>query len=440
MASILAPGVGSGLDVNSIIDQLMNLERLPLDRLQNQESQVNAQISAYGQLRSAVSDFETAMDGLGSLSKFQVFSGSSSNADAFTASADETANVGSFNINVTQLAQRHKLASTTFTNKDTVVGSGTLDISVGSGSFSLTIDSSNNTLAGIRDAINQASDNPGVAATILNESGGSRLILTSNDSGASNAVEVVVSGDAGLSQLHYEAAGTQNLTQVAAAQDAQLTVDTFSVTSSSNTISDAIQGVTLNLKTTGSGTVDFSRDDDAIAESVDAFATAFNNLRNTIDSLYDGQLAGDSTLLTMESLMLGIVNSGASITGGSYTHMTEVGLSIGKDGRMSLDKSALSKAMDSDFSGVSRLFADSDQGFAKRLGDLAHDLLTADGMVDAREDGLAARIDTLQDRQNQLEYRLDLTERRYRAQFAALDSLMGQLQTTSSFLSQQFSS
>ncbi len=102
----------------------------------------------------------------------------------------------------------------------------------------------------------------------------------------------------GLSQLHYEAAGTQNLTQVAAAQDAQLTVDTFSVTSSSNTISDAIQGVTLNLKTTGSGTVDFSRDDDAIAESVDAFATAFNNLRNTIDSLYDGQLAGDSTLLT----------------------------------------------------------------------------------------------------------------------------------------------
>jgi flagellar hook-associated protein 2 len=440
MASILAPGVGSGLDVNGIIDQLMNLERLPLDRLQNQESQVNAQISAYGQLRSAVSDFETAMDDLGSLTKFQVFSGSSSNADAFTASADETANVGSFNINVTQLAQRHKLASTTFTNKDTVVGSGTLDISVGTGSFSLTIDSSNNTLAGIRDAINQASDNPGVAATILNESGGSRLILTSNDSGASNAVEVVVSGDAGLSQLHYEAAGTQNLTQVAAAQDAQLTVDTFSVTSSSNTISDAIQGVTLNLKTTGSGTVDFSRDDDAIAESVDAFATAFNNLRNTIDSLYDGQLAGDSTLLTMESLMLGIVNSGASITGGSYTHMTEVGLSIGKDGRMSLDKSALSKAMDSDFSGVSRLFADSDQGFAKRLGDLAHDLLTADGMVDAREDGLAARIDTLQDRQNQLEYRLDLTERRYRAQFAALDSLMGQLQTTSSFLSQQFSS
>ncbi|KRT56375.1 flagellar filament capping protein FliD [endosymbiont of Ridgeia piscesae] len=378
MASILAPGVGSGLDVNGIIDQLMNLERLPLDRLQNQESQVNAQISAYGQLRSAVSDFETAMDDLGSLTKFQVFSGSSSNADAFTASADETANVGSFNINVTQLAQRHKLASTTFTNKDTVVGSGTLDISVGTGSFSLTIDSSNNTLAGIRDAINQASDNPGVAATILNESGGSRLILTSNDSGASNAVEVVVSGDAGLSQLHYEAAGTQNLTQVAAAQDAQLTVDTFSVTSSSNTISDAIQGVTLNLKTTGSGTVDFSRDDDAIAESVDAFATAFNNLRNTIDSLYDGQLAGDSTLLTMESLMLGIVNSGASITGGSYTHMTEVGLSIGKDGRMSLDKSALSKAMDSDFSGVSRLFADSDQGFAKRLGDLAHDLLTAD--------------------------------------------------------------
>ncbi|MBA1333278.1 flagellar cap protein, partial [Candidatus Endoriftia persephone str. Guaymas] len=90
----------------------MNLERLPLDRLQNQESQVNAQISAYGQLRSAVSDFETAMDGLGSLSKFQVFSGSSSNADAFTASADETANVGSFNINVTQLVQRHKLAST----------------------------------------------------------------------------------------------------------------------------------------------------------------------------------------------------------------------------------------------------------------------------------------------------------------------------------------
>ncbi len=190
MPQIQAPGVGSGLDINSIVNQLMVLERRPLDLLENKQDQAEAQLSAFGQLKSSISSFESAMSNLSSLSKFQIFSPASSDDTILTATADDTAVEGTYDIDVTALAASHKLASNAFSNPTDVVGEGTLSLSVGSNSFDVTIDSSNSTLFGLRDAINNAPTNTGVTATIVNENSGSRLILTSDDAGTANALTV----------------------------------------------------------------------------------------------------------------------------------------------------------------------------------------------------------------------------------------------------------
>ncbi|MFC6806053.1 flagellar filament capping protein FliD [Methylophaga thalassica] len=195
MATISSLGVGTGLDLESIVTGLMDIERQPLDRLESKQSTINAQISAYGSFKSKLSTFQSAMESLSSASSFKVFQANSQDEDLFTATATSTAATGSYNIDVTQIATRDKLASSAFTDYNTTVGEGTLTISVGSESFDVTIDSSNSSLAQIRTAINNASENTGVTASIITDDSGARLVLTSNETGTDNAISVSVSGD-----------------------------------------------------------------------------------------------------------------------------------------------------------------------------------------------------------------------------------------------------
>ena len=434
MATITAPGIGSGLDVNSIITQLMALERRPLDLLDSRKTQLNAQISAYGKLKSALATFQAAMKKLATLDKFQIFKASSTDETVVTAGAGPGAAGGTIDVVVTQLAARHKLASTAFGSADDVVGGGTLSISVGAESFDVTTVSGTDTLVALRDAINSSPDNTGVTATILNEVGGSRLILTSRDSGTAKAI--TLSG--GL-------AAALVMTDVVAAADAELTVDGFQVVSSSNTVTGAVGGVTLNLKDVSpdpavAATVNFERDDEAIGKSVQEFADAFNALRDTINDLRKKELKGDFSLTSMDSSLVGVLGTGASLSVGNFSYLAEIGVSLDKNGKLQVDPTRVAAAMNVDFSGVASLFADSTQGVAKRLADLADQFTSVDGLVAQREEGLNSRIRSMESQRAQIERRLEMTEARLRAQFTALDSLVAQMQSTSAFLTQRLAS
>lgn len=446
MASISAAGVGSGLDINSIISQLMALERRPLSALQSKQATFESQLSAYGRLKSALSTFQSAMDALSATSKLKHYKASSSDEDVLAVSASAEASPGTYQVVVSsQLAQNHKLASNPYTDAGTVVGTGTLTISVGSEAFSVAIDSSNSTLAGIRDAINSAADNTGVSATIINVTGGSRLVLTAEESGAANALTVAVSGDgdghdgdaSGLSNLIWSAGGTKNLSQVDAAQDAAFTVDGFAATSASNTVTSVIPGVTLKLMAAGSVTVKVERDDAKITETVQGFVDAYNALRKSINELRAGDLKGDLALNSIQAGLLSVINTPPSGITGSYRYLSEIGVSIQKDGTMALDASALTDAVGADFAGVAELFAHDDQGFARRLKAAVTGYLAVDGIVDAREDGLNSRIDSVQDRIAALQVRMELVEKRLRAQYSALDSLLGSMRSTGEYLMRQ---
>lgn len=448
MATIQAPGIGSGLDVNDIVTKLMEIERQPIDNLTSKKSFVNAQISAYGSLKSKVADFQSAMANLNSPEKFQVYQATSGSESVFTSSVSNGAVAGNYNIEVVSLAERDKIATQAYSDSNTVVGEGTLSISIGSESFDLTIDSSNNTLAGIRDAINDAADNTGVSATIVTGDDGARLVLSSEETGTDNALRITVADsdggntdEAGLSALAYNPeGGVEFRPAISSAQNALVRIDGFDVSSNTNTITDAIDGVTINAASIGSSTLSVSRDDEKILESVEAFATAFNALRSEINKQRDGQLEADSTLLTLERQIFDVLNAGTSVEGSSFSYLIEAGVSINKQGVMEVDSDRVTEIMNTDFESFTNLFASENGGFAAKLSTLSNGWLESNGLIDSREDGLKTQVEGIDDQILRMEDRMISVEARIRAQFTALDSLVSSLNNTSSFLTQQLAS
>jgi flagellar hook-associated protein 2 len=435
--AITAAGVGSGLDIETIVTQLMQLERRPLVALQNQESEYRAELSAYGRLKSAFSSFQSAMDELGNLDKFKIFSASSSDEEAVTASADSAAAAGTFNIEVTRLAQNHKLGSDPFAATDTFGGTAGDELEVTTGGDTLTVDlSTAKNLAQIRDAINDAEENPGVTASLLNVNGQQRLILTAQDSGYENRVVVneVNSGPnaLGLTTANQDTAGNPlaDLTHL----DAALTVDGYPVTSASNQVADLVDGVDFTLKATGGAQVDIDRDTGAIAESAQNFVDAYNSLAGTLKSLREGDLEGDGTLLSLQGRLRSVLNTAPVGLSTAMRSLSEVGVRTQRDGTLSLDSGDFNAALSTDFAGVAELFAHDDQGYAFRFSALADDLLDVEGLLANRDKTLNARIDRNEDRQLNMEYQLELKEQHMRNRYAALDSLIGNLQSTSNYL------
>jgi flagellar hook-associated protein 2 len=448
MATIQSPGIGSGLQVNDIVKQLMEIERQPINNLTTKKSFLNAQISAYGSLKSKVADFQTAMANLNSPQKFQVFKATSGSESVFTTSVSSSAVAGNYNIEVLSLAQRDKIATQAYADSNTVVGEGTLNISIGSESFAVTVDSSNNTLASIRDAINNATDNTGVSATIVTGDDGARLVLSSKETGIDNSLRINVTDsdgnntdETGLSALAYNPeGGVEFRAAISSAQNAQIQIDGFNVSSNTNTITGAIDGVTINAASIGSSTLSVTRDDEQILESVEAFAAAFNALRTEINNQRKGQLEADSTLLTLERQIFDVLNAGTSIEGTSFSYLIEAGVSINKQGVMEVDTDRITDIMNTDFDSFTNLFASENGGFAAKLSTLADGWLANDGLIDSREDGLNTQVEGIDDQILRLEDRMISVEARIRAQFTALDTLVSSLNNTSSFLTQQLAS
>ena len=451
---ISAPGIGSGLDVSSIISQLMAIERQPLNDLKKRADEYQAQISSYGKLKSSLSELQDSLAVLRSQTNFNGRTAASSDDSIFSATASSTANLGSYSIEVLQKASNHKLASTGFTDADTVVGQGSLTISTGAGSFNVTVDGTNETLAGIRDAINAAVGNDIVSASIVNVDDGfggteAKLVLTAKEGGAANAIDVSVTDSdtthtdmSGLSQLSYTTGGL-NLNQVADARDAQIKIDTMTVSSTNNVFDGNIPGVTLNILNANPGvqhTLNVDYDQEKTKENINSFIDTFNKIQSSLDGLQKGDLSRDSTLRTLERRLYNEIQTSALGNGGTYNYLSDIGISLQKDGTLKLeDPATLDSALSVDPDSVASLFNANGAGFAQRLDSLLDGYLAVDGIIKDRTDGIDARIDSIDRRMDNLEYRLGRTQARYQAQFSALDALIGQMDSTSGFLNNQLS-
>lgn len=454
MATISSPGLGSGLDINAIVSQLMAIERQPLNRLEQKRQGFEAQLSAYGTLKSALDSFRSAMGGLDSPDDFKLYTASSSDETIFTATASSTASVGVYDIQVNNLAEAHKMGSQSYADKDTTtVGNSGDTVTITINSQSMTVAIGGKTLEQIRDAINTASDalaadsnatnDVDVTASIVQENSSSYyLTLTSDNTGTTYAMSLAFKDSGGAAITDPLGMATIN-----AAEDSSLVIDgTYTITRSSNTVSDAIEGVTLNLlkeDTVNTYSLTVDRDISGVTDKVQSFVDAYNDLKKTIDDLRAGDLAGDNTLLDIQRRLFNEINTTPSGISSAYSYLGEVGVTIQKDGTMKLDGDALTlkTALETDFNGVAELFGNNDQGYAYRLKALGDDFLEigGQGVIETREDGINDRISAIDTRIDSMGRRLALTEQRLREQFSALDALVGQLQSTSSFLTSQLS-
>ncbi len=437
MASISAAGIGSGLDVKTIISQLMALEQRPLVALQQKEAGFYAQLSSLGQLRSAVSSYQSAIGALTSSSALETYTATSADTAKFTATADSTAAKGTYDIQVTNLAVAQKQGSSAFADSDTTkIGNvgDTMTLTIGTDSFS--VETGDKTLADIATAINDASDNVGVTASVLQEDANNfRLVLSSDKTGTANVMTLAFEDAAAL-----PIADPLSMAQIQAADDASFVIDgTYTITRSSNTVTDAIQGVTLDLLevSTSAAQLDVVQDTGDTTSAVNGFVNAYNTLQSSLAGLSSGELSGDSTLRMLQGRVRSILNTPPTGLSGAYSNLSEIGVAFQKDGTLTLDSTVLSSAIKDDRNAVTDLFANDDQGYAFRLDALLDDILDSDGLISAREDGINTSISTVQDGIERMGTRLEIVEARLRSQFSALDLLVANMQTTGDFLTQQ---
>jgi flagellar hook-associated protein 2 len=382
MAGITSTGLGSGLDINTIVTQLVAAEQGPQTKqMDKKEATLQAQISALGSIKSAMSSFKSSLAALRYSSQLNKFSATSSDTNTLTASAFTNADAANYKVEVNQLALSQGLTSQTYASASTVVGTGTLNIRFGTTTYdvggnptafspnaqksalAITIDANHQTLGGIRDAINAA--NGGVTASIINDGTGNRLVLNSTDSGAANSLEITAS--AGLAPLSYTVA-SHTMTETQRAQDALLKINGLNITSASNTVSTAIKGVTLNLQQAQPGklvnlTVGQSNAD--IVTAVQAFVDKYNEFATSVQSVsgYDqktrtaGVLLGEATARGALSGVRSLLSSTVTGLTGSARSLPNIGIKTGADGTLSLDVNKLNSALSADHKGVVGVFA-----------------------------------------------------------------------------------
>lgn len=482
MATISNLGVGSGLDLGALLDQLTQAEQAPLTVIKQKQSSYNTKLSAYGQLQSMLAAFQGAANQLSKPNFFNAATATSSNTNVLTATGSNTAAAGTYSVNVTALAQAQSLVGTGQAKQDVAIGTGTIHIdfgtiaggtldsnpasptygkysgatftaNAGSTGFDITVDSSNNTLQGIRDAINKA--NAGVTASIINDGSGTpyRLVLNANNTGATNSMRISVTSGDGTSALSdlvaNDPAGVQQLQQTVTAQNATLTVNNIAIQSASNQVSGAVQGVTLSLAQTGTSSIVVQRDNATVQNGVQAFVTAYNNLQKAASSLsaYDpttkqgSPLTGDGVLRVIQSQIRSVLNTPQPGSGSkAITALAQVGVTFQVDGTMALDTTKLTKAMSDNPGGVAALFGNDDgkSGYGNQLSTTITALTSSKGALTAATEGINRSLKDLSDQFNATSLRVDATVENYRTQFTQLDMIMAKMKNTSNYLTQQF--
>ena len=469
MATINSAGIGSGLDVNSIITQLMAIERQPLNVLQTKATAIQGTVSEYGKIKSAVSTLHDLSIKLAGVTPWAQTTSASSNPAAVTSTTNGSA-PGHYSVEVQALASVQTLATGTFAASTTPPGAGTLHIELGTwgaGQTSFTpkagaaaVDISvgaADTLSDVRDKINLAG--AGVTALIMTDASGSRLLLRSSSSGAENAFRTTVADAdgsntdaAGLSALAYDpSAGAAVMARTQTASNAAATLNGLAVTSASNSLTNIVDGLTLTLSavTTTAVNVDVATDKEALKKTLTDFADAYTAVVKMIatDTKYDpvskrgGMLQGDGAATGLQHQLRALVGaaSGASAV---FAHMSDAGFQLQADGSMTVNATKLDNAI-ANLPELKKAFSNSSltdptlDGFAKRFRAVTDTVLASDGALATRTDGLGQQLQRNQKNQDALTLRLSGIEKRMRAQYTALDAKMAQLNGTSSYVTQQ---
>ncbi|WP_278800155.1 flagellar filament capping protein FliD [Marinobacter nauticus] len=375
MANISALGIGSGVLNSDLVDQLVEAERAPTEnRLDTRTQKAELLISAYGTLKSAITELRLPMRQLSAPDNLKAFSATSSNEDVSVTVDSTKASRGTYNVNVLSLAQSQSLASSTFADRDsTSVGTGSFTISSGDKSATLTIDGSNNTLQGLADEINEAGI--GVSAGVIDTGSGFRLVLSSEETGEANAISVSVTDDdgnnddaAGLSQFVFNDT-TQNMQETIAAKDARVEINGIEITRSTNSFTDVIDGLSFEAKAEGvTSTIKVEQDFGAVADRVGAFVEKFNALQTTIKGLsgfnaetgQGGILSGDTTIRSIQAQLrnvLGRVVPG--LENASIRTLADVGITTDYEtGGLSFDRAKFEEQLKKNPDDVTALFAE----------------------------------------------------------------------------------
>jgi len=451
MATITSLGVGSGLDLNGLLTQLQSAERQKLTPLTQQQSAQQTKISAYGRLQSAMGRLQDSVTALNDPSTFRKQT-STVTGEGVSATAGETANAGRYDINVTQLAKGGSVASnsvaidqvlTTATTSLTIdfgatYTNGTFDASAAPlSSYSLDI-AADSTLEDVRDQINADAD-AGVTASIVNDGTGYRLALSSKETGK----EASVVGFSGLAQL------TMDDATLRPGQDAELEVNGIAITGTTNRIEEAIQGVTLDISAVSGNPVSLviERDEASLKEMINEFVSTYNEMRSTIDRMTafngegatSGELLGDRTARTVEDRLRRDITD--SLGNGDLNRLAQIGIDIDERGRLQVDETKLDETVATNPEGLMAFFAgDTEEaGFAGRLNATLESITADDGIIQVSVNSAESRIDNLDKRIARTELSIERNIERYRSQFAQLDGMVAQMNSTSAYLSQQFS-
>ncbi|MBI4996382.1 MAG: flagellar filament capping protein FliD [Rhodocyclales bacterium] len=479
MATISSAGIGSGLDINGIITKLMAVEQQPLTALDTKEAGFQAKLSAYGSLKGAVSALQTAAHALKSSSLYTGMSAKAADSTVASASAVSTAVAGTYGLTVTALAKSQSLATNAdFSShtSDISATDGKIRIELGTysgGTFTadsakspitLDIPSESSSLDEIRDEINAV--NAGVRASVVyvgKDAGGTdvyKLSLTAKDTGAANSMritvmdsnDVVQTNNTGLAQLSYNPAATAGAGNEYAikvpAQDAQLTIDGIDITRGGNTITDAITGVTLTLLKEETTTLTIAKDSASVKSALQAFVKAYNDVNSlahdvsaySADTKTASILTGDSGVRSLQTALRQMIGYSVEPATLSVRNLSAVGITMLRDGSLEFNASKFDAAEAKSSSDVATMFSSdttATKGVAVRMSAVLDSMLATNGLLASRTDGINRSIKDVSKQREALGLRLVAIEKRYRAQFTALDTLVASMQQTSSFLTQQ---
>lgn len=462
MARISSTGIGSGLDVKSIVSQQVALESKPLEKLQTKDTSLKSEISTWGVINSQLSALQDASQKLMDLSSWNTRALKSSNDDAVTGTAAEGATVGSFAVNVTQLAQAQSTRMASAIPATDTFSAGRLDISLGDGSSfgsAISVDiSDGDSLSAIASKINGTA-NAGVTATVIKTGAGEQLVMRSNSTGVAMGFKVeafdgggaAITNGTGLGALAYnDGVSTGGMTLTQAGMDATATIEGIAVTSASNTLTDAVPGLTLNLQQTGTSTVTVSNDTKPAKDAIDGFVEAYNTIVSNLSNLtkYDagtktaGPLQGDSTAVGLLNTLTNMVGA-TGPAGTSYSRMSDVGLELQRDGTLSTNTTKLTAAL-ANPTELKTFFSDvgttnTDTGMARRFYDYTFGATGTEGVVSSRSNALQQAVSRNQTDMERMQARIDRTEDRLYKTYGALDSKMASLNAMNSYVTQQIS-
>ena len=441
MASISSLGIGSGLDLNGLLDQMEAAERQQLTPITQQQKSYQAKISAYGTLENKLTEFREAAAKLSDSQRFDAVK-SSVSGDALSAVVGEDALPGTHDIVVNNKARAYSIATQGVADKAEPLGAGSISFTLGNGdAFSIDVAEEDSSLEGIRDAINAAGK--GVQASLVNDGSGQphRLVLSATDTGTDAAIASVDFGTGGLGATLAVDAATE-----VTAVNASLSVNGIDIESQSNRVEGAVQGVTLNLKEEGNATVSVTRDTAGIKKAVTSFVESYNSLQESIDGFtsYDqetgtsGRLLGDTTLRGIESRIRGVM--GGVVSGGEFGALSDIGVDLTIDGTLEVDDEKLDAVVADNLGALADFFsgAGEAQGLAGQLDATLGKMLGDSGTLENATSGLEDRIKGLGERYQRTEARIDSTIARYREQFSKLDAMIAEMNSTSSYLTQQF--